>query len=150
MVALLQRVTSASVYLSHNPKKKNSIKNGLCILLGVAETDTEKDADKIIKKIANIRIFTDSKGKMNLGLKESNSKILLVPQFTLTANCKKGNRPSFSKAANPQKAKIFYLYVARELTRKELPVKTGFFGEYMKLDLKLDGPVTIDLNSEKL
>jgi len=149
MIALVQRVSSAKVK-SLETGEENKIPSGMCVLLGVAQKDTQEDLDKIIKKIANLRIFKDKHQKMNLSPKEAGAKILLVSQFTLLANSKKGNRPSFIKAARPEKAKIMYQKVAHGLKESGLIVKTGFFGHYMEIDLRLDGPVTIHLDSNKL
>lgn len=149
MIALVQRVSSAKV-ISLETGKENSISSGMCVLLGVAQQDTQEDLKKIVKKISNLRIFKDGKKKMNLSPHEAKAETLLISQFTLLANSKKGNRPSFIKAARPEKAEKFYQQVVQELKQNGLAVKTGFFGHYMEIDLKLDGPVTINLDSIKL
>lgn len=149
MIALVQRVSSAKVR-SKDTKEENKIGLGICVLLGVSQEDTEKDLEKIVKKITNLRIFKDQDKKMNLSPKKAGAEILLIPQFTLLANSKKGNRPSFIKAARPEKAENMYKQIIQRLKENNLSVKTGFFGHYMEIDLKLDGPVTINLDSEKL
>jgi len=150
MIALLQRVSLAKVWPKDEPGKIAQIGPGLCILLGVAETDTENDANKIAEKITKLRIFSDSSGKMNLDIKAVNREVLLISQFTLIADLKGQNRPSFIKAAKEDQAKKLYQLVADGLAQGGIGLKTGFFGEYMEIDLKLDGPVTISLDSQKI
>lgn len=149
MIVVIQRVSSAKVK-SVETGKENKIDSGMCVLLGIAQDDTKEDLQKIIKKLANLRIFKDKNNKMNLSPKEASAEIMIISQFTLLANSKKGNRPSFIKAAKPDKAEAMYKEGISILKETGLVVKTGFFGHYMEIDLKLDGPVTINLDSNKL
>ena len=126
------------------------IDKGLLVLIGVAESDTCDIADKLVKKLIGLRIFEDGNGKTNLSLSDVNGSLLLVSQFTLYANCKKGNRPSFTEAGNPEKAEKLYTYII-EKCKKEIPcVQTGRFGAEMKVSLVNDGPFTVLLDSENL
>ena len=121
------------------------------VLVGVTEGDTKKEADLLAKKIAQMRVFEDAEGKMNLGLKDVSGAILSISQFTLYADCKKGNRPSFIKAARPETAEPLYDYFNELLrTRYGLQVETGRFGADMKVDFINDGPVTILLDTTEL
>ena len=148
MKFVIQRVTEASCTV-HN-QITGEIKNGFCVLIGVAETDTRDIADKMIKKMLQMRIFADDQGKTNLSLKDVDGNLLLISQFTLYANCKKGNRPSFIEAGNPELANSLYEYIIEEC-KKEIPmVQTGIFGADMKISLINDGPFTIVLDSEQL
>ena len=149
MIALVQRVSKATVK-SLESKKTNNINSGACVLLGVSQEDTEKDVEKIVKKLVNLRIFKDKDNKMNLNSQDVQAEILLVSQFTLLSNVKKGNRPSFIKAAKPKEAQELYKAVAKGLRDQHLVIKEGFFGHYMELELTLDGTVTIHLNSKDL
>ena len=116
----------------------------------MAESDTSDIADKLVKKLIGLRIFEDGNGKTNLSLSDVNGSLLLVSQFTLYANCKKGNRPSFTEAGNPEKAEKLYTYII-EKCKKEIPcVQTGRFGAEMKVSLVNDGPFTVLLDSENL
>lgn len=150
MVAFLQRVSSASVSPKSNPEKINRIGPGLCILLGIAATDSEHDVQKLVEKIVKIRLFSDDSGKMNLDIRKLGQEVLLISQFTLVARVKGQNRPSFIQAATGNIAEDLYQKVAEGLRQKGIRAKTGFFGKDMKIDLKLDGPVTIILDSQKL
>ena len=148
MKFIIQRVTEASCTVDN--QITGEIKNGFCVLIGVAETDTRDIADKMIKKMLQMRIFADDQGKTNLSLKDVDGNLLLISQFTLYANCKKGNRPSFIEAGNPELANSLYEYIIEEC-KKEIPmVQTGIFGADMKLSLINDGPFTIVLDSEQL
>ena len=148
MKFVIQRVTEASCTLDN--QITGEIKNGFCVLIGVAEPDTRDIADKMIKKMLQMRIFADDQGKSNLSLKDVDGNLLLISQFTLYANCKKGNRPSFIEAGNPELANSLYEYIIEEC-KKEIPmVQTGIFGADMKLSLINDGPFTIVLDSEQL
>ena len=126
------------------------IQKGFLVFIGVAENDTEEIADKLIKKLLNLRIFEDSAGKTNLALKDVNGSLLLVSQFTLYADCKKGNRPSFVHAAGPEIANRLYEYIISKCKLAGFPVETGIFGADMKVELENDGPFTIILDSEEL
>lgn len=147
MKAVIQRVKEASV--SIEGQLKSEIGVGLLVLLGVSETDTENDLNWLVQKIVKMRIFGDDQGKMNLSLMDVNASMLVVSQFTLHANGKKGNRPSFVKAAKPDLAIPMYeMFVKRaeELTNKS--VVTGEFGADMQISLLNDGPVTIIMDTE--
>ena len=151
MKFLIQRVSEASVNVEGTVT--GSIKQGYLVLIGVSDTDTREVADKLIKKMLGLRIFADSEGKTNLSLADVGGSLLLVSQFTLYADCKKGNRPSFIKAGSPQLANELYEYII-EACRNEIGdatrVQTGEFGADMKVSLVNDGPFTIVLDSEKL
>ncbi len=145
---IIQRVNHASVTVEE--RNIAQIKRGFLVLIGVSEEDTKEVADKMIKKLLKMRIFEDDNGKTNLSLSDVKGELLLVSQFTLYADCKKGNRPSFTKAGNPQLANTLYEYIIAEC-RKEIPVvETGEFGAYMKVELENDGPFTIILDSAQL
>lgn len=118
-------------------------------MLGICETDTQKDIDLMVDKIKNLRIFQDSEGKMNISLKEINGEILVVSQFTLLADLEKGRRPSFTNAAPPQKAQDIYNQVIDKLKNEDLVVKTGKFREFMQVELINDGPVTFIFDTIK-
>ena len=145
---LIQRVQNASVTV--DGKISGSIDNGFLVLIGITNLDTTQTADTLIKKLINLRVFNDSNGKMNLSIKDINGSLLLVSQFTLYANCKHGNRPSFTDAAKPEYAKELYNYVVRECKNQEIEVHTGEFGADMKVNLLNEGPVTIMLDSNDL
>lgn len=150
MIAIIQRVSSTSVRRHENPDSVRSIKQGFCVLLGVTDTDTEKDCQKIADKLTKIRIFDDPDGKLNLDIKSVNGEILLISQFTLLGDASQGNRPSYIKAAKPEVAEKLYLLVADRLKNLGLTVQTGYFREYMDVTINNDGPVTIILDSQKL
>lgn len=145
MKLVIQRVSSASVKIEG--KVVGKISKGLFVLLGVEEEDQEKDAKFLAEKLSKLRVMSDENDKMNLSVKDVDASILVVSQFTLLADTSKGNRPSFVKAAKPEKAKKLYEYFVELLRDKEIKIETGEFGEYMKIGLKLDGPVTITLES---
>lgn len=151
MRLLVQRVTEASV--SINSKVVGSIEQGFLVFIGIAQEDDEHIADILINKLLGLRIFADSEGKTNLSLENCNASILLVSQFTLYANCKKGNRPSFVEAALPDKANSLYDYILKECRAKLAgtgKVASGVFGADMKVNLVNDGPFTILLDSADL
>lgn len=149
MRAVIQRVESASCFCGG--ELTGAIEQGFVVFLGIHEGDTEKDARLIVKKIANMRIFTDEQDKMNLSLDEVDGGILLISQFTLFADCSHGNRPYFAAAARPEKAEPLYKYVAALLREQfGLTVKTGVFGGKMSVTLINDGPVTIILDTNEL
>ena len=144
MRALIQRVSEASVAI--DGQVKSEIGRGFLILLGVGHEDTEAQAQKLWSKISKLRIFDDENGKTNLSLKDVGGSLLLVSQFTLYANCRKGNRPSFTEAGNPELAEELYEYIIAQC-RKEIPeVQTGSFGAHMKVSIVNDGPFTILLD----
>ncbi len=147
MRALLQKVSSASVAIEKQLISK--IGPGLLVFLGAEEGDTEEDTNYIAKKISQIRIFPDKHDKLNLDIRDVKGEILLVSQFTLVADCKKGNRPSFSQALSPAKAEMFYNNLVQRLKSLNLDVKTGKFKAQMKIKLVNDGPVTIFIDSRK-
>ena len=147
MRVIIQRVTSASVSIDN--KVHNAIGKGLLVLVGFEESDTEDDLQWIAKKIVDMRIFSDSEGKMNLSIQDVGGEILLISQFTLFASTKKGNRPSFIRSAKPDIAiplyEQFIVIVNSHLPDK---IKTGIFGADMKVALVNDGPVTILMDSK--
>ena len=149
MKAVLQRVTSAAVDI--DGVRTGEIGQGLLILLGVAEGDTERDADVLAAKIANLRIFSDPDGKMNLSALTIGGEALVVSQFTLCASCAHGRRPDFFGAAKPQEAERLYLYFCERIKSEGIHrVATGVFGADMQVSLINDGPVTILLDSGEL
>lgn len=143
MKLVVQRVSSAEVVV--NKKSVGKIGKGFLVLVGVGKGDTENDAKALAEKLSKLRIMSDPKGKMNLDVKQAGGGILAVSQFTLHANTKKGNRPSFVEAAEPKLAQKLYDHFVVELERLGVKVSTGRFGAYMMIDSKLDGPVTITL-----
>lgn len=148
MRALIQRVSEAKV--SINGAEYRGIDQGYVILLGVGENDTEAEADKLWRKIANLRIFPDEQGKVNLSLDQVGGNVLLVSQFTLWANCKKGNRPSFIEAAKAEKGEALYEYFKKLVSLEYPELVTGEFGAHMDVALVNDGPFTIWLDTDQL
>ena len=148
MKAVIQRVSEGSV--SVDGQVKGEIGKGLVILLGVAEDDERKDLDLLVRKIIGLRIFDDENGKTNLSLKDVDGELLIISQFTLLADCKKGRRPSFFKAGDPKKAEQMYETFIRESRKKVRKVQHGVFGAVMQVDLCNDGPFTILLDSKDL
>jgi len=146
MKALIQRVNRAEVYIKG--KLYREIGKGILLLLGVEKGDTEQDVEYISKKVSHLRIFEDTIQKMNLSVIDIKGEILVVSQFTLAANCRKGNRPSFDRAEWPARAKELYIQFIDTLRQNGLRVKTGDFGTYMQVHLINDGPVTILLDSK--
>lgn len=144
MRALIQRVTSASVKVDGEIVGK--IGKGFLIFLGVYEEDTEEKIEKLTKKIVNLRIFNDENDKMNLSIKEVKGEILLISQFTLCADTRKGNRPSFISAKNPKDANKIYEKTIESIRNENIIVEKGIFGADMKVELLNDGPVTILLD----
>ena len=145
---VIQRVTNADVKV--DGQTLGEIGKGFMVLIGVSDTDTKEIADKMIKKMIGLRIFEDENGKTNLSLETVGGSLLLFSQFTLYANCKKGNRPSFIEAGEPKMAEEMYEYII-EKCRESVPVvERGQFGADMKVSLTNDGPFTIILDSEKL
>ncbi|MDI3547677.1 MAG: D-aminoacyl-tRNA deacylase [Halanaerobiales bacterium] len=147
MRAVVQRVKETKV--SVNQEIKGKIGQGLLVFLGVGEGDTESDADYLADKIVNLRIFEDEEGKMNLSLFDLEGEILVVSQFTLYGDCRKGRRPSFFAAARPEKAEELYRYFINQVAGTGLKVETGEFQAMMDVELINDGPVTLLLDSEK-
>lgn len=148
MKLVIQKVSSASVEVEENCVGK--IKKGFLVLVGIGKNDTRETVDQYIKKMVNLRIFADENGKTNLSLADVNGEVLLVSQFTLYANCKKGNRPSFIEAGAPDKANALYEYIITKCRQSVSCVETGEFGADMKVALVNDGPFTIILDSETL
>lgn len=149
MRALLQRVSFARVSVDENTV--GEIQNGLLVLLGVKIGDGEKEADFLAKKTAELRIFTDGEGKMNLSLADTGGAALVVSQFTLYADCKKGRRPAFVNAERPPLAEELYLRFADGLRNNGIErIETGVFGTHMKVELLNDGPVTIILDTDEI
>ena len=147
MKIVLQRVKEASVKV--DGKIVGEISKGLMLLIGIDENDEKADADWLIKKIIDLRIFSDENDKMNLSVKDISGEILCISQFTLLADYKKGNRPSYIKAAKPEKAIPLFDYFKNEIEKKsQLKVESGIFGADMKVSLVNDGPVTIVLDSK--
>ena len=148
MKFVIQRVKHASVTVGEQVIGK--INQGFMVLIGVCEEDNEAVADKMIKKLIGLRIFKDENGKTNLDLHSVGGELLLISQFTLYADCRKGNRPSFINAANPQKANDLYQYIISECKKQVPVVEQGEFGADMKVELLNDGPCTIVLDSKEL
>ncbi|MBS3762229.1 MAG: D-aminoacyl-tRNA deacylase [Candidatus Brocadiia bacterium] len=146
MRVVLQRVSEASV--EFGDEEVGKIGMGLVVLLGVGENDTQEDVDYLAGKIPHLRVFEDDAGKMNLSLEDIGGAVLLVPQFTLYGDCRKGRRPSFTSAASPDKAEKLYLKLADQLRSNGIPVATGKFRAFMQVSLVNEGPVTILLESK--
>lgn len=148
MKLVIQRVQEASVSVDQEVVGK--IGHGFMVLLGVSQTDTEEIADKMFQKLLKLRIFEDENGKTNLDIKSVNGELLIVSQFTLYADCKHGNRPSFIGAGTPDQANALYEYFLSQC-RKEIPVvEQGIFGAHMMVSLINDGPFTIVLDSDEI
>lgn len=141
MRLLVQRVKKAEVKVDEI--KVGSIEEGLFVLVGIKKNDTTEDAEKLANKLSKLRLMADDNGKMNLSLLDTQKKVLVVSQFTLYSDASGGNRPSFINAALPEDAKKIYEHFVATLKQLGLGVETGNFGEYMKIDTLLDGPVTI-------
>lgn len=147
MKVVAQRVKSAKVTRQKDQKIVGEIATGLFVLIGIKKGDTEKQVDELVNKIIKLRVMSDETDKMNLSVIDTKSEILLVSQFTLYANTKDGNRPSFIEAEEPTKAKLIYDYMVNKLKESGLNIQTGSFGDYMKIESVLDGPVTIVLEN---
>lgn len=145
---VIQRVQKASVTVEEDVI--GEINKGYMVLIGVSDDDTREVADKMIRKMIGLRIFEDENGKTNLSLSDVNGSLLLISQFTLYANCKKGNRPSFIEAGSPKAAEELYEYVISECKKQVSIVEQGCFGADMKVHLVNDGPFTIILDSDNL
>ena len=148
MKIVLQRVSEASVTV--DGEVVGQIGKGFLVLLGVQATDTEEIADRMVDKMCRLRIFEDENGKTNLSLADVGGELLVVSQFTLYADCRKGNRPSFIKAGPPEMADRLYEYAAEGCRKYEKKVERGRFGAHMKVSLVNDGPFTLVLDSEEL
>ena len=141
MKLVIQRVTEACVEVEK--KVVGKIKKGFVVLLGVAVGDTKEQADYLVKKLCNLRVFEDENQKMNLALKDVSGELLIISQFTLCADCSDGNRPSFIGAEKPEKANMLYQYFCEECSKRGIKVEKGIFGADMQVNLINDGPVTI-------
>jgi D-tyrosyl-tRNA(Tyr) deacylase len=147
MKAVIQRVKSAEVYA--DDRLTGKIGKGLLVFVGVGKGDGERDLSYMASKLPDLRIFEDASGKFNRSLKEANGEILLVSQFTLYGDCKKGRRPSFSEAEEPTAAKTLYEQLILRLREQHIPIQTGEFQAKMEVHLINDGPVTLLLDSRK-
>lgn len=148
MKFVIQRVSSANVAVNSNII--GQINKGLLVFVGVSQTDTKEIADKMIHKLLNLRIFEDEAGKTNLNLSSVNGELLIISQFTLYADCKHGNRPSFTNAGKPDLANSLYEYIIAQCMEKVSVVAHGEFGADMKVSLLNDGPFTIVLDSDEI
>ncbi|MCI7322582.1 MAG: D-aminoacyl-tRNA deacylase [Lachnospiraceae bacterium] len=148
MKFIIQRVTQAKCEV--DKVVTGQIQKGFCVLIGISETDNEQIADKMMKKLLGMRIFSDANGKTNLSLQDVDGELLLISQFTLYADCRKGNRPSFVHAGNPELAKRLYEYIINQCKLQVPVVQTGIFGADMRITLTNEGPFTIVLDSEEL
>jgi len=140
MIGLIQRVSSARVDVDE--KRVGSMNQGILLLLGVEKNDTEKTAEKLLQRVLGYRIFEDKTGRMNLSLTQIEGELLIVPQFTLPADTRKGMRPSFSSAAPPESGKRLFTYFVKQAQETTTPIATGIFGADMQVTLTNDGPVT--------
>jgi D-tyrosyl-tRNA(Tyr) deacylase len=145
MRAVIQRVREAQVIVGESTK--GSIRTGLLVLLGISRSDTPKDADYLLEKVINLRIFPDENGKMNRNVEECGGAVMIVSQFTLYGDCSRGRRPSFDQAAPPAEAQALYNYFVEAAQRSPVPVATGVFQATMQVHLVNDGPVTILIDS---
>lgn len=141
MKLVIQRSKEAKVEIEG--KINGEIKQGYVVLVGAGHEDTKETVDYLVKKLINLRVFTDENDKMNLSIQDIGGELLIISQFTLYADCKKGNRPSFVNAAEPSKAEELYEYFIQECKKTGINVQTGIFGAHMKVSLCNDGPVTI-------
>lgn len=148
MKFVIQRVSSASVAVEQNII--GNIKKGYLVLIGISDADTKGTAEKLVRKMIGLRIFEDENGKTNLSLADVNGSLLLVSQFTLYANCRRGNRPSFTDAGNPAHAEELYNYIVTLCGEQISTIQKGAFGADMKVSLINDGPFTIILDSNEL
>ncbi len=148
MKFVVQRVTSAACRV--DDKVTGEINKGFLVLIGVSDTDTKEIADKMTKKLLGLRIFEDENGKTNLSLQDVGGELLLISQFTLYADCKKGNRPSFIRAGKPDMANEMYEYIIKKCQEEISVVERGIFGADMKISLLNDGPFTIILDSDEI
>jgi len=140
MIALLQRVSEAAVHVEG--RQIGTIRHGILALIGVERNDSEQEADRLLQRVLAYRIFPDAEGRMNLDVRQAGGGLLLVPQFTLAANTRKGNRPSFTSAAEPGEGQRLFDYLAERASREIQPLATGCFGADMQVRLVNDGPVT--------
>jgi D-tyrosyl-tRNA(Tyr) deacylase len=155
MKAVLQRVTRASVQIFRSagdqaPQITREIGQGFAVLLGVARGDTPADADRLVDKMVSLRVFADHEAKMNLDIRQAEGAFLVVSQFTLLADTRKGRRPSFIRAANPETGEALYQHAVERLRSAGFHVATGDFGAHMVVDIANDGPVTILLDTDDM
>ncbi len=148
MKFVIQRVAKAMVTVDDDVT--GAIGKGFVVFVGISQNDNEQIADKMVDKLTKMRIFEDDSGKTNLDLKSVNGRILMISQFTLYADCKKGNRPSFIKAGSPDEANRLYEYCIKRVRDFGIPVESGIFGADMKVSLLNNGPFTIVLDSEEI
>lgn len=148
MRAVVQRVSKASV--SVEGKKTGQIARGFCVLLGVGSGDGPSQAEWMAEKISSLRVFDDEKGKMNLSLADVSGELLVISQFTLYGDCRKGRRPSFVNAAPPEAARDLYLLFVDKLKEKGFSVETGVFQTHMRVEILNDGPVTLVIDSPEV
>lgn len=148
MKFVIQRVDQASV--SVDEQIIGAINQGYLILVGISNTDTKEIADRMMQKTLNLRLFSDENGKTNLNLNQVDGELLIVSQFTLYANCRKGNRPSFTEAGKPDLAKELYEYILSQAATRCARVESGEFGEHMSVSLTNNGPFTILLDSDEI
>lgn len=148
MRAVVQRVSSASVTV--DAERVSNINKGLLVLLGVSVKDTEADVDWLVEKVVNLRIFEDEDEKMNRSLLDVNGELLVVSQFTLYGNCRKGRRPSFVEAASPDVADKLYTIFVEKARERNVPVQTGVFQTHMMVELVNDGPVTLIIDTPEV
>ncbi len=147
MKAVIQRVARASV--DSEGTRVGEIKKGFCVLLGVTHSDTEADAKKLAEKIVNLRVFEDEADKMNLSLKDVDGEMLIVSQFTLYGDCRRGRRPSFTDAARPEVANTLYEKFAENVRAQGVRVQTGVFQTHMTVQIENDGPVTLIIDTKE-
>ena len=147
MIAVIQRCSRANVKIDQNIV--GQIRNGLVILLGVTKDDNEEDADFLVRKVSGLRIYNDSDEKMNLSIKDVDGSALVISQFTLCGDTKKGRRPSFIHAAPPKEGQRLYEYFISSLLKEGMPVESGEFGSMMDVELVNEGPATFILNSNE-
>jgi len=145
MRMLVQRVTEARVTVTDNTVA--AVGRGLLVFLGIAKTDTTADADYLVEKLLGLRIFPDDAGKMNRNVSQAGGRLLIVSQFTLYADCRRGRRPSFDKAAPPEQASTLYNYFVESAAQSQVSVESGVFQAHMQVSLSNDGPVTILIDS---
>ena len=148
MKFIIQRVSHAKCTVDNTIT--GEINKGFCVFIGISSKDTKKIADKMIKKLIGLRIFKDENGKVNLDLKSVDGELLLISQFTLYADCRKGNRPSFINAGAPDKANELYQYIVGQCKKEVAVVEEGQFGADMKVSLTNDGPFTVILDSSEI
>lgn len=148
MRAIIQRVTKSNLYIDN--KLYSSINKGILVLLAIEKNDEYEDLEYIAKKTLGLRIFSDSEDKMNLSIKDIDGEIMIVSQFTLYGDARKGNRPSFTNSADPKKAEYFYEKFIDKIKENIKIVETGVFGADMQIEFVNDGPVTIQLDSSKI